>query len=80
MMRLHVMLDDDLVARLDRRVGARRRSRFIAEALRRALDDEHRWELIERAIGSVDDAGHPWDADPAEWVRSERRGDARRVG
>jgi hypothetical protein len=73
-------LDEHDVRRLDARVGARRRSRFIAEAVRRALDDAQRWELIESAIGSIPDAEHEWDADVAGWVRSQRRADATRVG
>lgn len=79
-MRIHVHLDDELVERLDARVGARGRSRFIEHATRRALDDEERWALIEQAIGSIDDTGHEWDVDPAAWVRAERSADPRRVG
>jgi Arc/MetJ family transcription regulator len=79
-MRVHISLDDDLVAELDRRVGARRRSAFITEAVRRALDDEHRWELVESAIGSIADGKHDWDDDPGAWVRAQRRLDVRRVG
>lgn len=79
-MRLHITMDDALVDELDRRVGSRRRSSFIATAVGRALEDERRWELIESAIGSVAEHGHEWDEDPAEWVRSQRRGDARRLG
>ena len=79
-MRIHVHLDEELVERLDARVGARRRSRFIESATRLALEDEERWRLIEQAIGSIDDAGHEWDADPAAWVRTERRADVARVG
>ena len=79
-MRLHISLDDDLVADVDRRVGTRRRSAFIAEAVRRALEDERRWELIESALGSIADEGHAWDPDPAAWVRSQRRADVARVG
>lgn len=79
-MRVHITLDDDLVARLDRRVGERRRSRFIAAAVERALEDEERWDLIEQAIGSIPDSGHEWDVDPGAWVRAQRRADARRVG
>ncbi len=78
-MRLHITLTDDLVGELDRRLGARERSAFIAAALRRALDDERRWDDIAAAIGAIED-GHEWDADPAEWVRAQRRGDQRRVG
>jgi metal-responsive CopG/Arc/MetJ family transcriptional regulator len=79
-MRLHISLDDDLVAQLDKRVGRRRRSMFIGETVRRALEDEHRWEDIESGLGAL--AGHEneWDRDPAGWVTAQRRGDAARVG
>lgn len=79
-MRLHISLEDDLVARLDRRVGRRRRSAFIAETVRHALDDETRWDDVEAAIAGMADEGHEWDADPAAWVRAQRTADTRRVG
>jgi metal-responsive CopG/Arc/MetJ family transcriptional regulator len=78
-MRVHISLDDELVSELDRRVGARGRSPFIAAAVREALDNERRWELIESALGAVADTGHEWDSDPAAWVR-EQRTDPRRMG
>lgn len=78
--RLHIHLDEELVRELDRRVGPRRRSAFVEEAVRRALEDERRWELIWSAVGAVGGRGHAWDADPADWVRAQRRGDRRRVG
>lgn len=79
-MRLHIALDDQLVAELDRRVGPRRRSAFIGELVRRGLEDERRWDEIESALGQLADTGHDWDADPAAWVRAQRRGDHRRAG
>lgn len=79
-MRLHISLDDDLVGDLDRRVGARRRSAFIAAAVRSALDDQRRWSDIESAIGRIADDEQAWDADPAGWVQAERLADTRRVG
>lgn len=79
-MRLHIALDDELVAELDRRAGARRRSAFIAELVRRGLDDERRWDDIEAALAAIPDQGHEWDDDPAVWVRAQRHGDARRAG
>ncbi|MCY3970035.1 MAG: hypothetical protein F4210_10510 [Holophagales bacterium] len=79
-MRLHIALDDDLVAELDRRAGPRQRSAFIAELIQRGLDDERRWDDIEAALGGISDTGHDWDDDPAEWVRRQRRGDRRRSG
>lgn len=78
--RLHISLDDELVAELDRRAGAGRRSAFIVAAIRQALDDEHRWDELEAALGTIPDHGHEWDDDPAQWVTAERKADTRRVG
>ncbi len=79
-MRVHIVLDDSLVAELDRRVGKRRRSAFIARTVERALDERRRWDEIIASLGSIADDGHDWDADPEAWVRDQRRGDAARVG
>ncbi|MEX1004222.1 MAG: ribbon-helix-helix domain-containing protein [Acidimicrobiia bacterium] len=79
-MRLHITLDKELVDELDRRAGKRRRSTFIAQLIRRALDEEQRWDEIESVLGSIADTGHAWDDDPATWVRSQRESDGRRVG
>jgi len=62
-MRLHIVLDDDLVADLDRRVGRRQRSSFLAELIRRGLEDERRWDDIESALSGIPDTGHEWDED-----------------
>jgi metal-responsive CopG/Arc/MetJ family transcriptional regulator len=72
-MRLHILLDDDLVAEIDKR------SEFIARVVRDALDTEARWDDIEAALGTLEDTVHEWDADPAAWVR-DQRSDARRAG
>lgn len=79
-MRLHISLEDDLVAELDERVGPRQRSSFIEQTLRRALEDHRRWDEIESALGALADEGHDWDSDPASWVREQRASDLRRVG
>ena len=79
-MRLHITLDDDLVRRLDERVGRRRRSSFISETVRRALEDDQRWEDIEAGLGALAGGEHEWDTDPAAWVRTQRYGDMSRVG
>ncbi len=79
-MRLHISLDDDLVQQLDRRVGQRRRSAFIGETVRRALEDERRWDDIEAGLGALAGSEHEWDADPADWVTAQRSGDPDRVG
>jgi metal-responsive CopG/Arc/MetJ family transcriptional regulator len=79
-MRLHITLDDDLVETLDRHVGRRRRSAFISEMVRKALEDERRWEDIEAGLGALAEREHEWDADPAGWVRAQRQVDPSRVG
>lgn len=79
-MRMHIELEDDLVAEIDRIAGPRGRSRFVRQAIARAIEDDVRWDLIESAAGSIADTGHDWDDDPAEWVRQQRFSDPRRVG
>ena len=72
-MRVHIRMDDELVQRVDRRVGAGGRNSFIAEAVQRALRDESPWDVIEASIGSIDATGHEWDKDPSAWVRQQRQ-------
>lgn len=79
-MRVHINLDPKLLKELDRRVGARKRSRFISDAVERALDDERRRQLIRSAAGAISRTGHVWDPDPAGWVHADRRSHPRRVG
>ena len=79
-MRLHIVLDDDLVEEIDRRAGPRRRSALIAELVRRGLENERRWDDIEAALGGLPDTGHEWDDDSAAWVRRQRHADPRRDG
>ena len=79
-MRIHIALDDELVAELDRRAGTRQRSAFVAELIKRGLEDERRWDDIEASLGSLSDSGHDWDEDPAMWVRRQRHGSPRRSG
>ena len=79
-MRMHIELDDRLVAQVDEIAGPRGRSAFVRRAVERALDQERRWADIEAAAGVIEARGHEWDDDPAAWVREQRRADARRAG
>jgi Arc/MetJ family transcription regulator len=79
-MRLHIELDDDLVARVDALSGPRGRSAFVRAAVERAVLRERRWSDIEAAAGAITDEGHDWDRDPETWVREQRHADARRGG
>lgn len=79
-MRMHIEVDDDLIARVDHVAGPRGRSGFVRRAIEMAVEREARWQLIEAAAGAIPDRDHAWDDDPAEWVRQQRRGDDRRGG
>ena len=79
-MRMHIELEDTLVAAVDEIAGHRQRSAFVREAVRAAVEHHKRWRLISQAAGSIPDARHDWDDDPAEWVRNQRFGDTTRVG
>lgn len=77
---MHIVVDDDLVDRIDRVAGDRGRSGWIVKVVRESLDLEERKQAILAGLGSIPDTGHEWDDDPAEWVRQQRRADERRVG
>ena len=79
-MRMHIEMEDDLVAEIDRRAGSRGRSRFVRDAVASALEVERRWDELLSARGSIAAEGHEWDADPAAWVHQQRRSDGRRIG
>ncbi|MDQ3962755.1 MAG: ribbon-helix-helix domain-containing protein [Actinomycetota bacterium] len=78
-MRIHIELDDELVTEIDNHSGHRGRTGFIRAAIRRALEERRRGELIRSAAGAIGGA-HEWDEDPAAWVREQRRTEEHRVG
>jgi hypothetical protein len=74
----NVALPDELVDEIDRVAGARKRSRFVAEAVRERLRREARSAARKSTAGSLDPEDHPeWDSPDAvaRWVRDLRRGD-----
>lgn len=79
-MRMHIEMDDELVARIDDLAGRRGRSQFVRNAVVAALEQQRRAALIRAARGSLAATRHEWDADPARWVRRQRRVDEKRVG
>lgn len=79
-MRVHIDIDEALVRRIDEATGERGRSQFVRQAVIAALENRERLVLLRSARGSIAGTGHDWDADPAGWVRAQRRGDMRRIG
>ena len=55
-MRLRITLDDTLVGDLDRIVGVRERSSFIARAVRHAIDEHKRDEALDTTLGAIADS------------------------
>jgi hypothetical protein len=65
---LRITLRDDLVRQVDSLVGPRHRAAFIARAVEGALENAKRRQIIESAMGTIDDRGHEWDGDPTRWA------------
>ena len=73
--RAHVVMPDILLREIDARVGPRRRSEFIQEAIEEKLGRLRRVEAFERVVGSVADGDIPeWETheSTAEWLRALR--------
>ena len=71
--RTHVVLPEDLIKEIDRAVGARKRSAFLADLARRELRRRRLMEILARPDPIWKDDDHPELADGAEaWVRRLR--------
>jgi len=68
-MRLHIVLDDDLVSAVDEMAGTGGRSAFVREAVAGAVDRRRRLLALRRAAGTVPDFG---DHLGPGWLRVER--------
>lgn len=77
LMRTHVSLPSDLVEEVDRVVGARRRSRFVEQAIRGHLRRERMAAALRESAGSLKDDYPEWDTPEkvSEWVAEGRRED-----
>lgn len=74
-MRTHVILRDDLVEEVDERVGKRKRSEFINEAVEEKLRSLRLYEAALEAGGSLRDVDIPgWETRESaiEWVHKMR--------
>ena len=77
--RTHVMLPDDLLAAIDELAGKRKRSEYIAEAVRDRVARDKRSRALLRAAGALKDADIPeWETPEktSAWVREMRQREA----
>jgi hypothetical protein len=72
---VRISLREKIVRALDPRSAAPRGGLSGVQATERFRKDESRWDLIESAFGAIEDGGHEWDVDAADWVRSQRSHD-----
>ena len=73
--RAHVVMPSELLREIDARVGQRKRSEFILEAIEEKLNRLRRVEAFERVVGSVADGDIPeWETreSTADWLRALR--------
>lgn len=74
--RAHVALPDELLKQIDERVGQRKRSEFIQEAIEDKLSVLRRAERFKQVVGSIGNGDIPeWDTPEmaAAWVRKIRK-------
>ena len=76
-MRTHVILPAELVEEVDRVVGARRRSRFVEEAIRSHLKRQNMARALRETAGSLRGQYPEWETPEmvSEWVAERRRED-----
>ena len=80
--RTHVVIPKEVVESIDRTVGRRARSRFLAEAAEEKLARLRRQRAFDRVAGSLRDVAIPgWETSEsaAEWVSASRRADDQAV-
>jgi hypothetical protein len=73
--RTHVVFPKELVQAMDRLVGQRKRSAFVAEAVAEKLQREQLGRALEETAGSLSDEDYPqWDTPEkiSAWVREMR--------
>lgn len=76
MARTHVILDDEVLAEIDKIVGQRGRSRFLEEAAREKLERLELEQALVPTAGILKDKDYPEFKDQEsinEWVRAQRR-------
>ena len=80
--RAHIVIPKDLLDEIDSRVGQRKRSDFVTDALREKLARERQSEALRASAGVLDLEDYPqWDTPKkvSAWVREQREQDTKRL-
>jgi metal-responsive CopG/Arc/MetJ family transcriptional regulator len=78
--RAHVVIPEDLLSEIDRLVGKRGRSRFLAEAAAAEVKRRRQLSALRKAAGSWKDEKHPeLKRGAAQWVSQLRKENERRL-
>jgi metal-responsive CopG/Arc/MetJ family transcriptional regulator len=77
MARAHVVMPRELLEQVDELVGSRKRSEFIAEAVRNEVRHQRQSRAIRESAGILDPADYPEWEDSAAWVHNLRQADSR---
>ena len=78
--RTHITLPEEVRADLDRLVEKRSRSRFITDAIRKALLIARQKEALQQAAGAWKDKDHPeLKSGAVHWVKELRKESERRL-
>lgn len=76
--RTHVLLPREIVEEVDKLVGQRRRSQFLAEAAEEKLTRQRRTAALKKTAGVLDPAKYPqWETPEqvSQWVHDRRVAD-----
>lgn len=76
----HLIFPEDLLQAIDKLVGKRGRSKFVAEATRKELKRIQFLQALQEAAGSWKDEDHPElkEKGTYQWVREQREMEDRR--
>lgn len=78
--RTHIIIPEPLVSEIDRLVGKRGRSEFLAQAAEKELRRLQQIEALQGAAGSWKDKDHPeLEGGAAQWVRHLRKENEHRL-
>jgi Arc/MetJ-type ribon-helix-helix transcriptional regulator len=78
--RTHIVIPEPIVSEIDRLVGKRGRSEFLARAAEKELRRLQQIKALENAAGAWKDEDHPELKDGAsQWVKELRRESERRL-